>query len=384
MKPFRDCFRPICVRQPTTTGDVFRMLIGKEYIAAFLVAALLFEVSGSILAQAEIVELEFGQFPVSVSDTARTLQSVVKIQGAGGLCQDGLYLMTHYGDRDDMFQKENQAAIDDPMKNQTWRFCSVFSTGAENSVMMGRNWDNQNVGSIIVSLYHPPGRYSSISFSRAIDMGFPLNTDLEQIRSTGVGNKLLLAPFYAMDGINEHGVAVALAGVSQTTHRLNGDKERVFVTFLVRKILDQAKNTEDAVDMVDQFIPFDLDVNLLNSHFIVADPSGRSAILEYDQNRWRRVDGNKSWQVLTTKQTYNVSLSSLREKCWRYRSISEALEEAEGIVSWEAGMRILRNVGQKGTTWSVVYSLTTKELYCCVYQKWDIVYHLDALRGREP
>lgn len=137
-----------------------------------LTAILLLVVSGFLPAQDKIIDLKFAQPPVSDSDTSRTLQGLVKVQGTGQFCEDGLYLMTHFGDREDLFQKENQKAIDNPMINQTWRHCSVFSTSAESGVIMARNWDNQNVGSIIVSLYHPPKGYSSISFCRSIDLGF--------------------------------------------------------------------------------------------------------------------------------------------------------------------------------------------------------------------
>lgn len=358
------------------------MLFCKKNIAVFFVTTLLLTTSKLVSADDNIVDLKFAQPGVLDSDTLRTLRSLVKVQGAGGLCQDGLYLMTHYGDREEIFERENRIAIDNPLKHNTWRFCSVFSAATENSVVMGRNWDNQNVGSIIVSSYHPPGGYSSISFSRAIDMGFPLNVDLEQIKSTEYGNKLLLAPFYAMDGINEHGLAIAVAGVRQTTHVLQSDKQPVFITFLIRKILDKAKNIEEAVALADKVIPFDLDQNSLNGHFIVVDSSGRSVILEHDRDRWRQIHPDKSWQVLTTKPVYNVSDSSLREKCWRYRSISEALEKAEGRVDRSGGMKILRDVEQKGTTWSVVYSLPTKELYFSVYQKWDTIYHVKTFGPR--
>lgn len=351
----------------------------KKKKTIFLAVILLIIISGFVSAQDKIIDLIFGQSPGSNSDTSRTLQSLVKVQGTGGLYQDGLYLLTHYGDREDIFQKENQEAIDNPLINQTWRYCSVFSTTTENSVIMGRNWDNQNVGSIIISLYHPPGGYASISFSRAIDLGFPLNMDLEQIRSSELGSKLLLAPFYAMDGINEHGLAVAVAGVKQTTHKPKSSKELVFITFLMRKILDQTKTIEEAVNLVEKFIPFDLDKNSLNGHFIVADSSGRSVILEYATDKWRKTYGDKSWQVLTTKPIYNVSDADLREKCWRYRSISETLDNTKGNVDWEAGMKILQDVEQKGTTWSVIYSLAETELYLSVYQKWDTIYHLKTL-----
>jgi len=129
-----------------------------------------------------MIELKFAQPPASGSDASRTLQSLVKARDIGEqYATGGLYLITHYGDREELFQKENQKAIDNPMINETWRFCSVFSTTTDNSVIMGRNWDNQNVGSIIVNLYRPAKGYSSISFSRAIDLGFPLNFPTKEL-----------------------------------------------------------------------------------------------------------------------------------------------------------------------------------------------------------
>ncbi len=344
----------------------------------FLTTILLLVISGFLSAQNKVIELKFAQPPVSDSDASRTLQSLVKVQGTGQFCEDGLYLMTHFGDREDLFQKEHQKMIDNPLINQTWRHCSVFSASAESAVIMGRNWDNQNVGSIIVSLYHPPKGYSSISFCRSIDLGFG-HKDLEGIESSPFGSKLLLAPIYAMDGINEHGLTVAVAGNRQTAVKPKSGKELVGITFLMRKILDQTKNIEEAVRLVEKYIPFDIDQNSLTSHLIVADSSGRSVILEYDQDQWRKIYGDKPWQVMTTKPIYNVSDANLREKCWRYRSISETLEKTKGNVDWKSGMKILRDVEQKGTTWSIIYSLTKKELYFSIYQKWDKIYHLVLL-----
>lgn len=326
-------------------------------------------------AWSEIIDLKFEQPPVSDSDTSRTLQSLVKVQGTGQFCEDGLYLMTHFGDREDIFQKENQEMIDNPLIHKTWRHCSLFSWTDENSVLMARNWDNQNVGSIIISLYQPPDGYVSISFARSISMGFG-HKDLEQHTSSIFGHKLLLAPFYAFDGINEHGLAVGVAVVQQTTVKPKSGKELVFITFLMRKILDQTRNIDEAVNLVESYIPFDVDKSSLSSHIFVVDASGGSVILEYIDDQWKRIYGDKSWQVLTTKPVYNVSDAVLREKCWRHRSMSETLEKIEGNVDWKDGMNILQDVTQKGTTWSIVYSLKTRELYFSVYQDWDKTYHL--------
>jgi choloylglycine hydrolase len=349
----------------------------KRKMTTFFTAMVFFTISGPVSAQDGIIELKFEHPPVSDSDTSRTLQSLVKVQGTGQFCQDGLYLMTHVGDREDIFEKENQKFIDHPYIDETWRHCSVFSTKTESSVIMGRNWDNQTVGCIIISLYQPPEGYSSISFCRSIDMGFG-HKGLEQYTSNRFGTKLLLAPFYAMDGINEHGLTVAIAGLRQTTHQAKEERQLVFVTFLIRKILDQAKDIDKAAELAERFIPFDLDKNSLNGHLLVADASGRSVILEYDQDQWRKIYPDRSWQVLTTKPIYNVSDADLRDQCWRYRSMSETLGETKGDVDWKDAMNILRGVSQKGTTWSVIYSPATKDLYFSVYQDWDKVYHLEG------
>lgn len=345
----------------------------------FFIVILVIMISGLVSAQDKVIELKFVKPPVSDSDVTRTLKSLVRARAISETYSTGgLYLITHYGDREELFQKENQKAIDNPLRNQTWRYCSVFSATTENSVTMGRNWDNQNVGSIIVSLYHPPKGYASISFSRAIDMGFPLNVDLLDFKSNELGNKLLLAPFYAMDGINEPGLAVAVTGVRQTTVKPKSGKESVCITFLIRKILDQTKNIEEAVVLVEKYIPFDLDKNSLNCHLFIADSSGKSVILEYVEDQWKRIYGDKPWQVLSTRPVYNVPDAKLRDQCWRYRSMSDTLEKTEGNVDWKAGMKILQDVTQKGTTWSVVYSLKSKELYFSVYQNWNIIYHLET------
>jgi hypothetical protein len=363
----------MCVNGNLEAGRV--MFSSKRSRLLFVTVISLVMISGLVSAQGEIIDLEFGQPPVSGSDTSRTLQSLVKIQGTHLFCQDGLYLMTHFGDREGIFQEQNQKFIDNPYVSDTWRHCSVFSTTGEDAVLMGRNWDNQTVGSIIVSLYHPPEGYSSISFCRSIDLGFG-HKDLEDYKSSIFGTRLLLAPFFATDGINEHGLTVAVAGLRQVTHEPESDKELVFLTFLIRKILDQAKNVHEAVGLVENYIPFDYDKNSLHGHFIIADSSGRSVILEYDKNQWRRIHGDMPWQVLTTKPIYNVSDAELRGKCWRYRTISQTLDRTNGDLDWKAGMRTLQDVAQKGTAWSVVYSPPTRELYLSVYQDWDTVYHL--------
>lgn len=328
-------------------------------------------------AQEQVVEVMFAEPPVSDSDLSRTLESLVTVRGIGEqYATGGLYLITHFGDREELFRKENQRAMDHPWIEDTWRFCSAFSARWGDSVTVGRNWDNQNVGSIIVSFYRPAEGYASVSCSRAIDLGFPLNMDLKEIAQSPWGERLLLAPFYAMGGINEHGLVIENPGVRPATVKPINGKEFVFQTYLIRKMLDHARNVEEAVGLADEYLPFDIEANSVNVHLFIVDATGKSAVLEYGQNRWERVYTDKSWQVLTNKPVYNVPDQKLREQCWRYRSLATALDQPKGEAGWKPGLKMLQAVSQKGTTWSVVYSLPAKELHLCAYQKWDTIYHM--------
>ena len=330
----------------------------------------------SAAAQNEIVELEFLMPSLNGYDSSRPQYDILKVREAGGPCQNGLYLLTCTGDLNNLFEKENRAMIETPLLNRSWRYCSIFSAAGNDTAWMGRNWDNENVGSIIVSFYKPYKGYASVFFSRSIDLGFPLHVDLDEIVGSELGSNLLLAPFYTYDGMNEHGLAVGIAGCAPQTVKSIEGKPKIMIPYLVRKILDGARTIDEALVLVEDYIPFDLDENSLNSHLFVMDSSGRSLILEYIANQWRKTSADGPWQVMSTKPVYNVPDSVLRKNCWRYLGMSESLEQADGNINFKTALEILQNVSQIGTVWSAVYSPTTKDLYFSVYQHWDKIYHL--------
>ncbi|MEW6411880.1 MAG: linear amide C-N hydrolase [Candidatus Zixiibacteriota bacterium] len=347
--------------------------MNKTYLYYLIIMTL--TILGLSAAAEEIKDLNFTVSPQPDSDTSRTLQSMLKIQGTGAFAQDGLYLMTHYGEYQQLYDKENREMIDRPLIDKTWRHCSVFSTFTENETFAGRNWDNQTVGSIIVSLCYPTNGYASIAFSRSIDIGFG-HKDLLPLASSMFKDKFLLAPFYATDGINEHGLMVAVAGNSYTTVTPAEGKQCVYLTYLIRKILDGTKTVDEAIKLVMDYVPFDIDQNSLSSHLMVADASGQSVILEYNDNQWKSIYKDTTWQIMTTKPIFKVPDMELRENCWRYQSIAETFDKTAGKTDWKGALNILQDVSQIGTAWSVVYCLKSKELYFSVYKDWDTVYHL--------
>ncbi len=346
-------------------------------LSVALIGLILISYPLHITAQVQITEATFRDVKDNASDNEKTLSSVVKLRDISQkYATGGLYLMTHYGDNDDLFKKENQRAIDYPMIEQTWRFCSIFSTTTDDGVVMGRNWDNQNVGSVIVSYYKPSNGYASVSIARAIDMGFPLNVRLDEMAQSPFGDKLLAAPFYAYDGMNEHGLCASVTGISTVKVSPLEGKESMFIGYIIRKILDNTKTVDEAVNLVVSYVPFDLAVDQINCHFLIADSHGNSVILEYINDEWKKIYPDGRWQIMTNKVIFNASDKELREKCWRYNDISASLEDKNGNINRDQGMQILKDVSQQGTTWSVVYLPSDREIYLSVYQDWDQVYHL--------
>lgn len=344
------------------------------------ISMFLFFITSPTFAQEQTINVNFAQITGTDSDNAKTLRSLVKVRDISEqYATGGLYLITHYGNLEELFQKENQKLIDNPWIEQTWRFCSIFSTITENGVVVGRNWDNQNVGSIIVSYYKPDNGYASVSFSRAIDMGFPLNVGLDKMAKTPFGEKLLVAPFYAYDGMNEHGLCAMVTGLNSVQVSPDKNKESLFIGYIVRKLLDHSRTIDEAINLVQDVIPFDITPTEINCHFFVSDATGKSVILEFQNNEWKKSYPHSKWQIMTNKTIFNVPETQLQEKCWRYNKISALLDKSNGNINWNEGMHILKDVSQEGTTWSVIYLPNSDEIYFSVYQTWDKIYHIKGL-----
>jgi hypothetical protein len=83
-------------------------------------------------------------------------------------------------------------------------------------------------------MYYPENGFASVSFSRAIDLGFGENLDLKKFQSTPFGENLNLAPFYVMDGINKYGLFVAITGLKEKPVGNPDGKKKIFITYLIQ------------------------------------------------------------------------------------------------------------------------------------------------------
>ena len=272
--------------------------------------------------------------------------------------------------------------------------CSAFTADTQSGDrVFGRNYDFSATNTAIV--YTDPGEGRHASYS-TIDLSF-LGLDADKDVET-IGQKFLTlaAPYVPLDGINDAGVACGIFMSYQgegkgTPTDTQTDKPDITSTTLLRLILDYADSVEDAVALAQQYDLHDSASSCF--HYMVADSTGRSAILEWvgtdaDHDAdgaqrqlnvlWNDTDAlsdSADWQVVTNfikTPGYYDGTTAERKGLDRYEHLTAALRETDGIVAdKDAAMGLLASVGRRtwdnddsnsNTVHSVVYDLTDKSV----------------------
>ena len=272
--------------------------------------------------------------------------------------------------------------------------CSAFTADTQSGDrVFGRNYDFSATNTAIV--YTDPGEGRHASYS-TIDLSF-LGLDADKDVET-VGQKILTlaAPYVPLDGINDAGVSCGIFMSYQgegkgTPTDTQTDRPDLTSTTLLRLILDYADSVEDAVALAQQYDLHDSASSCF--HYMVADSTGRSAILEWvgtdaDHDAdgaerqlnvlWNDTDAlsdSADWQVVTnfikTPGYYDGTTAEMKGLD-RYEHLAAALRETDGIVADKnAAMDLLASVGRRtwnnddsnsNTVHSVVYDLTDKSV----------------------
>ena len=272
--------------------------------------------------------------------------------------------------------------------------CSAFTADTQSGDrVFGRNYDFSATNTAIV--YTDPGEGRHASYS-TIDLSF-LGLDADKDVET-IGQKFLTlaAPYVPLDGINDAGVACGIFMSYQgegkgTPTDTQTDRPDITSTTLLRLILDYADSVEDAVALAQQYDLHDSARSCF--HYMVADSTGRSAILEWvgtdaDHDAdgaqrqlnvlWNDTDAlsdSADWQVVTNfikTPGYYDGTTAERKGLDRYEHLTAALRETDGIVAdKDAAMDLLASVGRRtwdnddsnsNTVHSVVYDLTDKSV----------------------
>jgi choloylglycine hydrolase len=270
-----------------------------------------------------------------------TLASLRKVDGLP------LYQMRYVGDYDPLDGVAEVAPA-------TPFGCSLFVAPGP---LYARNFDWDPNPALVLHT-DPPDGYASLSI---VDISY-----------LGVGAdptgdpRLLRAPLLPFDGMNERGLFVGLAADESASSAADPAKPTVGGVRVLRLVLDEAATVDEAVAVFNRYnLDFDGGPPL---HYLLADASGATAVVEYVDGRMRVV---RDTRVLT-----NIRLAgappSVRMADDRYATASSAL--ASGVSGWRAAMDVLRDVAQAHTRWSAVYDPTTATVRVVAGQRWETVH----------
>lgn len=272
--------------------------------------------------------------------------------------------------------------------------CSAFTADTQSGDrVFGRNYDFSATNTAIVYTNPGEGRHASYSTIDLSFLGLDADKDVETISQKIL---TLAAPYVPLDGINDAGVACGIFMSYQgegkgTPTDTQTDRPDITSTTLLRLILDYADSVEDAVALAQQYDLHDSASSCF--HYMVADSTGRSAILEWvgtDADHdvdgaqrqlnvlWNDTDAlsdSSDWQVVTnfikTPGYYDGTTAEMKGLD-RYEHLTAALRETDGIVAdKDAAMDLLASVGRRtwnnddsnsNTVHSVVYDLTDKSV----------------------
>ncbi|MEU4782369.1 linear amide C-N hydrolase [Micromonospora sp. NPDC023633] len=267
----------------------------------------------------------------------RTLASLRKVADLP------LYEMTYVGAYDPTVGTDVAAA--EPFG------CSLFvAAGDPDRPLFARNFD-WDANPALVLRTDPPDGYASIS---VVDMSY-LGVDADPAGD----RRLLDAPLLPFDGMNERGLAVGLAADDGARADRDPGRATVGSVRVLRLVLDRAATVDEAVAVFRRY-----NVDFAGGpplHYLIADRGGASAVVEFVDGRLRVERGTGGWRALTNVPVVGVA-EERRRADRRYRIVAEALEGSGGAADATAALRILRDVRQAHTRWSVTYDLRGGEI----------------------
>lgn len=300
----------------------------------------------------------------------RSLLSLKKIDDYG------MYQMTYYGDYgfDDFLKvgADNDGDIEAFITRRllkglpinlgvTGDGCTAFVVKNKNgNILFGRNFDFTYAPSL--QLYTAPDQgYASVSTVNLAFAGY--SADYLPGNSLAGSFLTLAAPFLPFDGMNEKGLAIALLAVPEAQAPYNPDQITLNTTTAIRLVLDRAATIEEAVGLLKQYnIYFS---GGIECHYLIADASGHSVILEYIDRELQVVETEADYQIASNFIAYEGrNIGEGFTEFERYNQVQNAIEANAGALETAQAVQLLADVGVfDGDTdklqWSVLYNLTT-------------------------
>ncbi len=241
--------------------------------------------------------------------------------------------------------------------------CSLFAAlGDPANRLFGRNFDWRYSPALLLFTDRPAASgYASVSMVDIAYLGFGDGTvDLTTL-PLAERRSLLEAPGWPFDGMNEVGVAIGMAAVPSADERRDPGKPTIDSLRVMRAILDRAGSVDEAVVILKGYnVTWEGGPPL---HYLVADRSGRAALIEFHAGKIAVLSNAGPWHA-ATNFTRSAVAGDATGQCPRYDTLVRRLTATSGALNGRDALGLLQTVAQTeaATQWSVVYGLNTGQV----------------------
>jgi uncharacterized protein (DUF885 family) len=322
--------------------------------------------------------LQSGSLPLEVLERALddflTLASFERVNKAG---QDipfyTLQYVGDYGIQAYITQKLAARELSEPLSAISapdWACTTFTAQSPQGERLLARNFDWYRHPAMLL-FTEPLDGYASASMVDLSYLGFD-----GSIPADDPPDSLLRAPYLPFDGMNERGLAVGMMAVPHGEGGADPQKVTLDSLEIIRLLLDNAAGVDEALAMFELYnIDWGGGPPL---HYLIADASGASVVVELLGGRMVVTRSSDPWQVSTNFLFAETPLERWGQTCWRYAAAQTALAETAGELAVEDAMDLLEQVSQSGETatiWSVVYNLSSGAILASVGRDYQELYN---------
>ena len=258
--------------------------------------------------------------------------------------------------------------------------CSALTVRTpEGGVLMGRNFDFNSATGIVLHTVPEQGYETYTTFNTNF-LGFGEGWLPEGFKNQYMALSVL---FFALDGINEKGLAVAdlMAGDNAQTNQESG-KPALTTTSAICYLLKNAATVDEALDLL-RGIDMHSDIGAAH-HYAISDATGRSVVVEYVDNRMEVVESAAVANHYLCEAKRNVGLI---EGDRRYEVLCSLYDATGGTMDKMQLTKTIVSVslspakgGHMGTAWTMVMDLTTPSVTYYSRRHFDKPFHFEFER----
>jgi predicted choloylglycine hydrolase len=234
--------------------------------------------------------------------------------------------------------------------------CSVASYYVGGHQLVGRNFDNPSDRPHYFTTSRMDGCYRVIGHTI-----YGINT-------------------WVTDGINEKGLSLSGAtnGGKYYLQEPYPDEPAIVLGQMQRIVLDKCATVDEALALIGKVRVWCPNEGI---HWLIADTTGRSVVVEWDLNHKMVVFDKKGLWELMTNTALQEGEPNVVKLCWRYRKAKPQLEAG---VSDTAGMLSVMKGIRNSTLWTSVMDLNGRTIEVHYYKEFDRKYEFSLPVAEGP